>query len=339
VDKSQLDVLFHETANRVNFVFIAFFLAEMMMKLNQICKYFDQPMSNASTRVSRTCYNSICRVPLLSSSCTLGQCLQISGYRSYRNFLRYHNALMLKNANSSAHDSKTSNYTPTSDIIASIQEPVKSPEFVARVNAATEMVQNHLHFHEVKFFDFLNDLCDHFKLKTEIRVAGGWVRDKLLGLSSKDIDLTLSDFTAKQFLIFVEEYAKMKNIPCSFCIVSANVEQSKHLETITGTILGLNVDFVNLRSEKYASNSTNRIPIQMAIGTPLEDAFRRDFTINSLFYNVRSRQVEDFTGRGILDMDRGVLRTPINADLIFEDDPLRVSANFSTFYLFIVFLI
>jgi len=48
-------------------------------------------------------------------------------------------------------------------------------------------------------------------------------------------------------------------------------------------VFGLWIDFVNLRGESYAEDS--RIPVQ-TIGTAEEDAFRRDFTINSLFYNI-----------------------------------------------------
>ena len=49
----------------------------------------------------------------------------------------------------------------------------------------------------------------------------------------------------------------------------------------------------------------------MQIGTPSEDAYRRDFTINSLFYNINEERVEDLTGLGIADLRAGVLRTPL----------------------------
>ena len=86
-------------------------------------------------------------------------------------------------------------------------------------------------------------------------------------------------------------------------IITANPSQSKHLETATMKVHGIEVDFVNLRAEEvYEGNS--RIPTQQTrqFGTPLEDALRRDFTINSLFYNIRTREVEDYTGRGIDDL-------------------------------------
>lgn len=49
---------------------------------------------------------------------------------------------------------------------------------------------------------------------------------------------------------------------------------------------------MNLRSENYVQNS--RIPT-ITYGTPKEDAFRRDLTINALFYNINENKIEDFT--------------------------------------------
>jgi tRNA nucleotidyltransferase/poly(A) polymerase len=67
------------------------------------------------------------------------------------------------------------------------------------------------------------------------------------------------------------------------------------LETAKLRIYDQWIDFVNLRSEEYTENS--RIPT-MKFGTAKDDAFRRDLTINSLFYNINSGAVEDLTERG-----------------------------------------
>lgn len=48
----------------------------------------------------------------------------------------------------------------------------------------------------------------------------------------------------------------------------------------------------------------SRIPT-MAMGTPLEDAERRDFTLNSLFFNLQTWSIEDMTGRGVEDLEQG----------------------------------
>jgi tRNA nucleotidyltransferase (CCA-adding enzyme) len=48
------------------------------------------------------------------------------------------------------------------------------------------------------------------------------------------------------------------------------------------------------------------------MGTPEEDAFRRDLTINSVFYNIMTNEIEDFTKMGIDDLERGIIRTPLD---------------------------
>lgn len=60
------------------------------------------------------------------------------------------------------------------------------------------------------------------------------------------------------------------------------------------------------------------------MGTPLTDALRRDFTINSLFYNIDTAQVEDWTEKGISDIYNKIIRTPLDPLVTFKDDPLRV---------------
>jgi tRNA nucleotidyltransferase/poly(A) polymerase len=81
------------------------------------------------------------------------------------------------------------------------------------------------------------------------------------------------------------------------------------------------VDFVHLRSEAYTEDS--RVP-DAQFAPPAEDAMRRDMTINALFYNLHTREVEDFTGRGLDDLASGLVRTPLEPLQTFLDDPLRV---------------
>ena len=50
---------------------------------------------------------------------------------------------------------------------------------------------------------------------------------------------------------------------------------------------------------------------------------RRDLTINALFYNVNDGQVEDFTGRGLRDLQNRVVDTPLDPLVTLKDDPLR----------------
>ena len=81
-----------------------------------------------------------------------------------------------------------------------------------------------------------------------------------------------------------------------FGIIKSNSDKSKHLETATIKVHGVFIDLVNLRSEKYTDES--RVPI-IDIGSPEEDAYRRDLTINAMFYNINKKVVEDFTKLGL----------------------------------------
>lgn len=191
----------------------------------------------------------------------------------------------------------------------------------------------------------------------ELRFTGGWVRDKLLDVDSQDIDVSINKMTGLQFGVKMLEYLEIPDNPekygmpslpdttaeqtalrdevktCNSNIdskakrigglhkIEANPEKSKHLETVTTKILGLDVDLVNLRKETYHEDSRNP---QMEFGTPLEDALRRDATVNALFYNLHSGLVEDFTELGLKDMELKIIRTPMDPRQTFKDDPLRV---------------
>ncbi|KAI8052499.1 hypothetical protein BDF22DRAFT_620791 [Syncephalis plumigaleata] len=159
--------------------------------------------------------------------------------------------------------------------------------------------------------------------RVELRIAGGWVRDKLLGLESHDLDIAIDSMTGYEFAQQLANYQQsIGQSVKSIAKIASNPERSKHLETATSMVLGLSLDFVHLRCEEYQENS--RIPNNVTFGTPTQDAYRRDITINTLFYNVHSRQVEDFTNMGLRDLQDGIVRTPLAPYETFMDDPLRV---------------
>jgi tRNA nucleotidyltransferase/poly(A) polymerase len=137
-----------------------------------------------------------------------------------------------------------------------------------------------------------------------------------------DIDIALDDMLGRVFAEHLNEYlARVGEETRSVGVVLKNPEKSKHLETATMKVGPFWVDFVNLRAEEYTEDS--RIPDLMRIGTPEEDAFRRDLTINALFYNVNNGEIEDWTGRGFDDLRRGVVATPVAPLTTLLDDPLR----------------
>ncbi|KAI3777117.1 hypothetical protein L1987_46911 [Smallanthus sonchifolius] len=175
---------------------------------------------------------------------------------------------------------------------------------------------------EKQIFDRLRQVLHHFNLETKLRVAGGWVRDKLLGKECYDIDIALDNMLGREFCEKVNEYLVSTGEETQgIGVIQSNPDQSKHLETARMRLFDVWIDFVNLRSEDYCENS--RIPT-MQFGTAEQDAYRRDLTINSLFYNINTCSVEDLTGRGLEDLKSGKVVTPLPPKETFLDDPLRV---------------
>jgi tRNA nucleotidyltransferase/poly(A) polymerase len=107
---------------------------------------------------------------------------------------------------------------------------------------------------EIELFETLKKTLNEHSLKTTLRVAGGWVRDKLLGLESHDIDISLDDMTGECFANLFSASAGASSIGK----IKANPDASKHLETACVRFKGIELDFVNLRAEDYTADS--RIP-------------------------------------------------------------------------------
>ncbi|KAF7684769.1 CCA tRNA nucleotidyltransferase, mitochondrial [Astathelohania contejeani] len=173
---------------------------------------------------------------------------------------------------------------------------------------------------ELSIFMKIRGYALTLKKKCVPRIAGGWVRDKLMGYACYDIDVALDTLSGIEFATGLREYFHKELGGRGIGVIRSNPDKSKHLETAAMIIDGVFVDFLNLRTESYADS---RIPIS-SIGTPKEDAFRRDLTINSLFYNLMTSEVEDFTGMGLDDLSNGIIRTPLDPLSTFLDDPLRI---------------
>ena len=145
----------------------------------------------------------------------------------------------------------------------------------------------------------------------DVYVVGGYVRDLLLGKDVKDTDIV---------------------------VVGSGIEFSKHVAVTLGIappvlfenfgtamlmIEDRKVEFVGARKESY--NKTSRKPA-VASGTLEEDLSRRDFTVNAMAVNLREetfgKLVDPFRGQS--DLRDKILRTPLEPETTFDDDPLRI---------------
>lgn len=177
---------------------------------------------------------------------------------------------------------------------------------------------------EEQIFEFLMEVHAQRGLSGHVRVAGGWVRDKLLGHESDDMDISLDGITGEQFgkvlLDHVASYEHKNGGPHPAGHMKSYMTKNE-LRTTGVKIFGQKVEFAHLRSETYGDGS--RKP-EVRPGTAEQDALRRDLTINSMFFNINTRQVEDWTLKGREDLSSMTLRTPLEPKKTFTDDPLRV---------------
>ena len=93
----------------------------------------------------------------------------------------------------------------------------------------------------------------------------------------------------------------------------------------------IDIESVATRKEKYTTGS--RKP-EVSAGDLADDVNRRDFTVNSLLKDLTTGEILDLTGKGQEDIKRGIVQTPLNPDVIFTDDPLRIlrAARFAIKY-------
>ena len=142
-------------------------------------------------------------------------------------------------------------------------------------------------------------------------VIGGYVRDQLLNRETKDIDIV----AIGSGIDFAKKTAKK--------LKSSPIKVFKSFGTAMIIVDDIEVQFVGARKESYRSNSRNP---KVEIGTFEEDQKRRDFTINALAISLNNKDygqlIDPFNG--LNDLKNKILKTPLDPNLTFSDDPLRM---------------
>lgn len=150
------------------------------------------------------------------------------------------------------------------------------------------------------------------RLNTEAYVIGGFVRDRLLGRPSKDIDIVCKD----DGIDLAREFAHLNGL-----------EEGLKLYSKYGVAMirfdDYEIEFVGARRESYAQDS--RKPF-VEKGSLQDDQLRRDFTINAMAFSVKESNdpqlIDPFNG--LEDIENRIIRTPTDPDKTFSDDPLRM---------------
>jgi poly(A) polymerase len=166
-------------------------------------------------------------------------------------------------------------------------------------------MQQHL---QNPIFKTLSSIAD--KHNTEAYVIGGFVRDLFLDRPSKDIDVVV----VGSGIEYAEAVGRKLN---------TKVAVFKNFGTANIKYQDLEVEFVGARKESYRSDS--RKPI-VEDGTLEDDQLRRDFTINALAINLNADHFGELLDPfdGIKDLENKLIRTPLDPEITFSDDPLRM---------------
>jgi len=163
---------------------------------------------------------------------------------------------------------------------------------------------------ESNLFEHISNVAA--ELKVSCYIIGGFVRDKLLNRPDKDIDIVC---TGDGIALAHAVAASLPSKPTVNFFKTFGTAQFKYRD--------FDVEFVGARKESYQDHS--RKP-EVSEGTIEDDQKRRDYTVNALAISLNKanygKLIDPFNG--IADLNNKILRTPLNPDITFSDDPLRM---------------
>jgi poly(A) polymerase len=159
-------------------------------------------------------------------------------------------------------------------------------------------------------FSTISNVCSNNNI--EVYVIGGFVRDLIIRRPSKDVDV----------VVVGSGLEAAKQVALAF----GSKTQVKYFKNFGTAMIRHNdwiIEFVGARKESYDRGSRNPV---VEDGTLSDDQNRRDFTINAMSLSLQKNNFGELLDpfNGIADIESRIIRTPLDPDITFSDDPLRM---------------
>ncbi|MDE6479860.1 MAG: hypothetical protein K2L45_06270 [Muribaculaceae bacterium] len=167
-----------------------------------------------------------------------------------------------------------------------------------------------------KILEYFRQISEGTKWEGHLYAVGGCVRDEILGAPIHDVDIAVDlPNGGVNFAMWLLRHKYLVDMPVLFRkFGTAKLRLRKFPDE--------EIEVVQTRAEKY-TDKTSRCP-EVVSGNIEEDCFRRDFTVNTLYRNIKTGEILDMTGRGVHDIKEGIIRTPLDPYETFDDDPVRI---------------
>ena len=152
---------------------------------------------------------------------------------------------------------------------------------------------------------------------TQLYVVGGYIRNEIMGIKNEDIDICSS--------LTIDELEKL---------LKGSAFQLKIKSKVLGSAIiqadDKNYEYTTFRRDYYPAGGLHTPERVEFIDSPKEDAKRRDFTCNALYYDIQNDKILDFYG-GLNDIEKRILRTVETPDEVFSHDGVRILRLFRFF--------
>lgn len=171
--------------------------------------------------------------------------------------------------------------------------------------------------------EFIKNVIKNTEWEGKIFIAGGYVRDEIMGKKAKDLDFVVTgDIDAGiKFSIWLANHLGIYKDGSNPVIFPRYGTSKLSLGRNKLKLPNIDLEFVAPRKEVYTPGSRNPT---VSVGTLEDDSLRRDLTINSLLKNISTGEILDVSGKGVDDIKNGIIRTPLDPDITFKEDGLRL---------------